>query len=64
MFRCRLHSLDGDDLGEAAFAMQIKPGEDIQVGGRRFRVPDVVPFEEEMSRRSLVLLQVEGVLTP
>jgi hypothetical protein len=48
MFRYRLHSPDGDDLGEATYAMMIKAGEEILVGnGRRFRVLDVVPFEEE-----------------
>ena len=48
MFRYRLHSPDGDDLGEATYAVMIKPGEEILFGnGRRFRVVDVVPFEEE-----------------
>jgi hypothetical protein len=48
MFRYRLHSPDGDDLGEAAYAVMIKPGEEILVGnGRRLRVLDVVAFGEE-----------------
>jgi hypothetical protein len=48
MFRYRLHSSDGDDLGEATYAMQIGPGEEILVGnGRRFVVIDVVPFVHE-----------------
>jgi hypothetical protein len=48
VFRYILHSPDGDDLGEATYAVMIKPGEEILVGnGRRFRVLDVVPFEEE-----------------
>ena len=29
MFRYRLHTPDGDDLGEATYAMMIKPGEEI-----------------------------------
>jgi hypothetical protein len=38
VFKYRLHSPDGDDLGEATYAMQIKPGEEIlHEGGRRFR---------------------------
>lgn len=50
MFRYRLHSADGDDLGEATYAVVIKPGEEIFVGnGRQLRVLDVVPFEEEDS---------------
>ena len=46
MFRYRLHSPDGDDLGEATYAM-MEPGEEIHLGaGQWFRVLDVVPFEE------------------
>lgn len=61
MFRYRLHTADGDDLGEATYAMMIKPGEEILVGnGRRFRVIDVVPFEEEDESAFVGLLQVEA----
>ena len=50
MFRYRLHAPDGDDLGEATHAVMIKPGEEIHLGaGQRFRVLDVVPFEEDES---------------
>ena len=43
MFRYRLHSPDGDDLGEATYAMMIKPGEEIHGnGGERLRVLPVV----------------------
>ena len=46
VFRYRLHSLDGDDLGEATYAMMIKPGEEIHLGsGQRFRVLDVGSFD-------------------
>jgi hypothetical protein len=39
MFRYRLHSPDGEDLGEATYAVMIKPGEEIHLGGgQRFRV--------------------------
>ena len=48
MFRYRLHSPDGDDVGEATYAMMIKPGDEIIAGSNeRFRVVDVVRFEEE-----------------
>jgi hypothetical protein len=48
MFRYGLHSPDGDDLGEATYAAMIKPGEEIHLGaGQRFRVLNVVPFDEE-----------------
>jgi hypothetical protein len=53
VFRYRLHTQDGGDLGEATYAVMIKPGEEILFGnGRRLRVLDVVPFEEEDESRS------------
>ena len=62
MFRYRLHSPDGDDLGGATYAMMIKPGEEIHGnGGERLRVLDVVPFAEEDESPLVGLLQVEGV---
>jgi hypothetical protein len=33
VFRYRLHSPDGDDLGEATYAMLLRPGEEIHVNG-------------------------------
>ena len=60
MFRYRLHSADGDDLGEATYAMMIKPGEEIIADkNQRFVVLDVVPFEEEDDSPFVGLLQVE-----
>jgi hypothetical protein len=60
VFRYRLHTAAGDDLGEATYAVMIKPGEEILFGnGRRFRVLDVVPILEEGSRL-VGLLQVEA----
>jgi hypothetical protein len=51
----------GDDLGEATYATQIKPGEEIHGnGGQRLRVIDVVPFEEEDESPFVGLLQVEA----
>ena len=46
--------------------MMIKPGEEIHLGnGRRFRVLDVVPFEEEEDESLFVgLLQVETAIGP
>jgi hypothetical protein len=32
MFRYRLHSPDGDDLGEATYAQMIQPGDEVHVG--------------------------------
>ena len=62
MFRYRLHSPDGDDLGEATYAMMIHLGEEIIAGGNQhFRVVDVVPFSEEDESPFVGLLQVEAV---
>jgi hypothetical protein len=48
VFRYRLHSPDGDDLGEATYAQMIKVGEEIIAGkNEHFRVVDVVTFDEE-----------------
>ena len=61
MFRYRLHSPDGDGLGEATYAVMIKPGEEILFGnGRRFRVLDVVPFDEEDESPFVAMLKVEA----
>jgi hypothetical protein len=61
MFRYRLHSPDGHDLGEATYAVMIKPGEEIFLDkDRRFLVFDVVPFEEEDESPFVGLLQVEA----
>jgi len=61
MFRYRLHSPDGDDLGEASYAVMIKPGEEIIADkNQRFRVLDVVSFEEEDGSPFVGLLQVEA----
>jgi hypothetical protein len=66
MFRYRIHSPDGETLGEVTYAVMIKPGEEIHAGGgRRFRVIDVVPFDEEDESPFVALLQVElGGATP
>jgi hypothetical protein len=60
MFRYRLHSPDGDDLGEATYAQMIHQGDEIHLAaGKRVRVLDVVLFEEDGSP-FVGLLQVEA----
>ena len=60
MFSYRLHLADGSDAGEATYAQTIHPGDEIHVGaGQRFRVLDVVPFDEEDKSPFVGLLQVE-----
>jgi len=66
MFRYRLRSTDGDDLGESTYAVPITPGEEIVAGnGMRFHVLDVVAFEDEAEPFVVLspfvgLLQVEA----
>jgi hypothetical protein len=61
VFRYRLHSPDGDDLGEATYAQMIKPGEEIIAGSNEhFRVVAVVPFEEENESQFVGMLKVEA----
>ena len=46
MFRYRVYSEDGDELGEAAYVSRIKPDETIWLSGARpVRVIDVVELE-------------------
>jgi hypothetical protein len=60
MFRYRLHSPGGDDLGEATYAQMIHVGEEIIADkNQRFRVVNVVLFEEEDDSPFVGLLQVE-----
>jgi hypothetical protein len=60
MFRYRLHTADGDDLGDSTYAVTIKPGDEVHVGaGQRFLVLDVVPFEDEDAELA-GLLKVEA----
>ena len=45
IFKYRLHSVDGDDLGESVYAALIKAGDEIHaIGGAKLRVR-VVAFE-------------------
>jgi hypothetical protein len=60
MFPYRLHSPDGDDLGEATYAQMIHPDEEIIAGNNQhFRVV-AVPFDEEDESPFAGLLQVEA----
>jgi hypothetical protein len=61
VFKYKLHSPDGDDLGEAVYAQMIKPGEEIIAGrNEHFRVVAVVPFDEEDESLFVGLLRVEA----
>jgi len=61
MFRYRLHSTDGNDLGEATHPGRVKIGEELfSGGGRRFRVLQVVLFEKEDESLFVGMLRVEA----
>jgi hypothetical protein len=61
MFRYKVHLEDGSDAGEATYAQMIHLGDEIHMGaGERFRVVDVVPFEEDDDSPFVGLLQVEA----
>ena len=59
--RYRLYLEDGNEAGEAQYAVLIQPVETIWTGdGRKLRVVDVVPVEED-SAEFARLLTVEAV---
>jgi hypothetical protein len=61
VFTYRLHLADGSDVGEATYLSMVKIGELLFFGGgRKFRVLDVVRFEEEGESPFVGLLQVEA----
>lgn len=60
MFKYRLFWADGSEAGEAAYAVNIRPGDEIHVGtGRRLTVVDVVPANEEEDSPYVGFLMVE-----
>jgi hypothetical protein len=61
VFRYRLYTPDGDELGEATYAQMIQAGEEIIADkNQHFRVIDVAPFEEEDESPFVGRLQVEA----
>ena len=47
MFKYKVHSCLGEEIGEATHRFLIDPGEVLTVKGRRFRVVDVELLEEQ-----------------
>jgi hypothetical protein len=48
VFRFKLHYEDGSEAGDAAYADNVNPGDELMLGPGRFvRVLDVVPVDEE-----------------
>ena len=61
MFTYRLHLADGSEVGEATYPSMVKVGELLFFGGgRKFRVLDVVAFDEEDESPFVGLLRVEA----
>jgi len=62
VFRYRLYTPDGDNPGEATYAQKIHMGKEIHFEtGNRYRVVDVVVYDEEDEPPFVELLQVEAV---
>jgi hypothetical protein len=62
MFTYRLHLEDGSEVGEATYTQMIHVGEEIIADkNQRFRVIDVVVFEEEDESQFVGLPKVEAV---
>jgi len=60
VFKYRVHLQDGSDAGEATYAQMIHVGDEIHVGaGQRFRVLDIVTFDEEDESPFVGMLKVE-----
>ena len=60
MFRFKMHYEDGSEAGDAAYADNVNPGDELMLGPGKFvRVIDIVPIEEEDSPY-VGLLMVSG----
>jgi hypothetical protein len=56
-YRYRLYDRDGDNVGEAEYAVMIKPDETIWTGdGRRLRVVGLIATEEESAEYAGILM--------
>jgi len=61
MFSYRLFLADGSNVGEATYPSRVKIGEELFFGGgRKFRVLDVVIYDEEDDSPFVGLLQLEA----
>jgi hypothetical protein len=59
MYRYKLFDVDGNESGEVAYALPVRPGEEIIAAGTtRFRVLDVVVSEDDSDKHT-GLLRVE-----
>ena len=60
MFRYKLHDQDGSEAGDAAYADNVNPGDELMLGPGKFvRVLEYVPVDVEGSPYT-ALLEVEA----
>jgi hypothetical protein len=58
LYRYRLYTPDGDEAGEAHYAVRIQPDEMIWTGdGRKLRVPELVPEDDDSLYTGLLMVE-------
>ena len=61
MFRYKLHYEDGSEAGDAAYADNVNPGDEIMLGHGKFvRVLELVPVDDVDGSPYVGLLKVEA----
>lgn len=59
MFRYKMHYPDGSEAGDAAYADNVNPGDEVMLGPNRFvRVLEVVPIDDVEGSPYAALLKV------
>jgi hypothetical protein len=59
LYRYRLYTSDGDEAGEAHYAVMIQPDEVIWTGdGRKLRVLDLVPEDGDSLYAGLLMVEL------
>jgi hypothetical protein len=62
VFRYKMHYEDGSEAGDAAYADNVNPGDELMLGPGKFvKVLDVVPVEDVAGSPYVALLRVEPV---
>jgi len=55
LFKYRLQTPLGEDIGEASYGFLLEAGEVLTLGDQRLRVIDVIPLEEQGSEVTALL---------
>jgi hypothetical protein len=65
VFRYKMHYQDGSEAGDAAYADNVRPGDELMLGPGKFaRVLDAVPVEDVEASPFVGLLKVEPLKGP